>query len=89
MRAQSFLHWAKLVVESSAVDSYIYISLYRLFLFNGSVGTVIIDNLCLFVNKSVAVDTSSNATGGTGQVVGGSTWCCQDSVVSDETMSSE
>ena len=45
------------------------------------------DILCVFVNKLVASNTSSNAAGGTGQAVGGSTRCCQDSVVSDEKMS--
>jgi len=43
----------------------------------------------VFVNKLVAVNTSSNATGGTGQVVGGGSRCCQDSVISDEKMSGE
>jgi len=39
--------------------------------------------------KFVAVNTSSDASRGTGQVAGGSSWCCKDSVISDETMSGE
>jgi len=41
------------------------------------------------LSERVAVNTSSDAPRWTGQVTGGSSRCCQDSVISDETMSGE
>jgi len=45
--------------------------------------------MCVCMYKLVAVNASSDTSRGTGQVAGGSAWRCQDSVISDETMSGQ